>query len=351
MGVFITIVQFMGLLAVVVLVHEFGHFATAKAFGVKVHEFGFGFPPRLIGVRKGETVYTVNLLPLGGFVKMEGENDPSQPRSLASKGVGTRFIVLAAGPFMNVVLGIVLLAALFWFTVNSLRVGEVVPGLPAERGGVLAGDVILEVNGEQVKTFRELDAHIDRNGGRKVGWLIRRDGAERIVHLVPAVDSPPAEGATAGISVQLVGEQKTFPTRPPWEAVALAAERVVFVPVALKDAITDWLVNGGEVPFAGPIGIAQGTGEVVQEYDLIALVPLAALLSISLAIFNILPIPALDGGRLVFVILEWVRRGKRVPPEKEGFVHAVGFMLLIGMLVALSYNDIVRLVEGNSILR
>ena len=351
MEVLLTILQFFGVLAVVVIIHELGHFATAKAFGVQVHEFGFGFPPRLLGVRRGETVYTLNLLPLGGFVRMEGESDPSKPRSLARKGVGTRLIVLAAGPFMNVVLGLVLLTSIFWFTVDVLRVGSVVPDSAAERAGLLAGDKILKVNGQSLDSFTELDRQIDRNGGQEMEWLINRDGAERYIRLVPELDGEAGEGATAGISVELIGQQRRTPTRPLWGAFALAAERAVYIPVALKDAVVDWIADDGEIPFAGPIGIAQGTGEIVREYEIIALVPLAALLSISLAIFNILPIPALDGGRIVFVMIEWVRRGKRIPPEKEGFVHVVGFVFLIGMLVALSYNDIVRLVEGNSILR
>ena len=352
MDVLITVLEFLGVMAVVVMVHEFGHFAAAKAFGIKVNEFGFGFPPKVVRVfRKGETDYTINLLPIGGFVKLEGENDASHPRSLAGKGVGTRTVVLVAGVFMNLVLAIVLLAGLFLFTTDEIRIGQVAPGSPAARAGVLSGDALLEVNGGSVKTFEELASLIDSARGEEIEWLIKRDSIEQRVHLEPRVEPPEGEGPT-GVSIELVSVQHTSPTRSPWDALARGVELTWSVPGLLKHAITDWLVDGGPTPFAGPVGIAQTTGEVTREMGIISIVPLAAMLSISLAIFNILPIPALDGGRLMFVLLEWVRRGKRIPPEKEGLVHLVGFVVLIVLVLGpLTYNDIARIVDGGSLLR
>ena len=350
MDVFITTVQFLAVLALVVIVHELGHFATAKAMGIQVNEFAFGFPPRLFGFQKGETVYSVNLLPLGGFVKLEGENDPSMPRSLASKGVGTRFLVLVAGPFMNAVLAIVLLTGLFMFTLDELRINAVSVDSPASDAGILEGDVILEVDGKKVKDFDTLAQLVNAGKGREIEWLIRRSGLETPVRLVPRVDPPEGEGAT-GITVELGASHKATPVRPPWEALWMGLKRTGLVLEAMKDELGNWVSEGKTPDVAGPIGIAQVTGEVARDAGLVSLVPLAALFSISLAVFNILPIPALDGGRIAFVVLEWVRRGKRVPPEKEGLVHLVGFVVLIALIITISYNDVVRIVDGNSLLR
>ena len=353
MEILITIVAFMGVLGLVVVAHEFGHYATAKAFGIKVNEFGFGFPPRLLGVRKGETLYSINLIPLGGFVKLEGENDPTVPRSLASKGVGTRAIVLVAGVVMNVVLAIVLLAALFMFTVDDevrTRVGGVAPASPAQLAGVQPGDRILQVTGIPLKAYDDLANLINANRGKEMEWLIQRDGEQQHLRVVPRVNPPPGEGAT-GITLQFLGVQRWTPTRPPWEAVALGAERTWSIVAAMKGYVSDWIIEGGEAPFASPIGIAHGTGEAAREWGPVFLIPIAALISIGLAIGNILPIPPLDGGRLFLVILEWLRRGKRLPPEKEGIVNLVGIMALIAFLVAVGYNDIMRIVEDGSLLR
>ena len=350
MEILVTIIQFLAVLALVVVVHEWGHFAAAKAMGIQVNEFAIGFPPRLLGFRKGETLYSLNLLPLGGFVKLEGENDPSKPRSLASKGVGTRFLVLVAGPFMNAVLAVVLLTGLFMFTVDELSVRGVSPDSPAEMAGVLPGDTLLKVNNERVRNFDALADRINAHRGEEIEWLIRRDGAEMRLLLVPRANPPEGQGAT-GITVQIGGRQQASPVRPPWEALWMGLKRTGLVLEAMKDEVSG-VVSGGKTPeVAGPIGIAQLTGEVARDAGLISLVPLAALFSISLAVFNILPFPALDGGRLAFVILEWVRRGKKIPPEKEGLVHLVGFVVLIAIIITISYNDITRIVDGNSLLR
>ena len=207
MEILITILEFLGVLAVVVIVHEFGHFATAKAFGIRVNEFGFGFPPRLLGLRRGETVYTLNLLPLGGFVKLEGENDPTDPRSLASKGVGTRFLVLVAGSFMNVVLAVVLLSGLFMFTVGVIRVADVSPGSPADLARLLPGDTIIDVNGNRVESFEELVNEVHPNRGTEVEWRIRRGDNRLAVSLVPQINHLSEELAT-GISVDTMGERR-----------------------------------------------------------------------------------------------------------------------------------------------
>ena len=353
MDIVITLIQFLGVLVVVVLVHEFGHFASAKAFGIRVNEFGFGFPPRLLGIRKGETVYTVNLIPLGGFVKLEGEQSgvSNDPRSFAFQPPGVRLVVLVAGVVMNVVLGIVLLSVFFMFAVSEFRVGQVEPGSPAEAAGLIDGDRIVEMNGEPLQDFQDFSERINANKGQRIEWTVLRDGKKMAVRLTPRENPPEGQGP-AGISrVSVIGSQRLEFTRDPLDAVGLGFQRTVQFPGAVKDAIVDWASDDGPVPFAGPVGIAQGTGEVAREFGLFYLIPLAAGLSLALAISNILPIPPLDGGHILFVIIEWARKGKKIPPEKQGLVHMAGLALLIGMVVAVSYNDLQRLIDGASILQ
>ena len=178
--------------------------------------------------------------------------------------------------------------------------------------------------------------------------MVRRGDLERTLRLAPR-ESTLLKEVSTGITVDYVGLQGR-PVHPPWEALAMGFKGTGTVMVAMKREVSGWISEGNATGIAGPIGIAQVTGEVVREAGLVSLVLLAALISISLAIFNILPIPALDGGRLVFVILEWVRRGKRIPPEKEGMVHMVGFAVLMAAVVVIGYNDIMRIVEGRSLL-
>ena len=353
MDIITTLLQFLGVLVVVVLVHEFGHFASAKAFGIRVNEFGFGFPPRLLGIRKGETVYTVNLIPLGGFVKLEGEQSGTSddPRSFSSKPPGVRFIVLVAGVVMNVILGIVLLSVFFMFAASEFRVGQVEPGSPAEAAGLINGDTIVEMNGEYLHDFREFADRIDENKGRRIEWTVSRDGEKMAFRLTPRENSPEGQGPTGISGISVIGSQRLGLTRDPLDAVALGFQRTAQFPGAVKDAIVDWAADDGPLPFAGPVGIAQGTGEVARELGLFYLIPLAAGLSLALAISNILPIPPLDGGHILFVIIEWARKGKKIPPEKQGLVQIAGLALLIGFVVAVSYNDLQRLIDGASILQ
>jgi len=252
---------------------------------------------------------------------------------------------------MNVVLGIVLLSAFFMFATAEFRVGQVEPGSPAETAGILEGDTILEMNGEPLHDFDHLLERVDSNRGQEIVWLVERDEELRLVRLTPREDPPEGEGPTGISRISIIGSQQGTPTRNPLDAIGLGFKRTWLFPTAVKDAIVDWVAGDGAVPFAGPVGIAQGTGEVARELGIFYLIPLAAGLSLALAISNILPIPPLDGGHIVFVVLEWTRRGKRIPPEKQGMVHMVGMAGLLTLLAVVSYNDILRIIQGNSLIQ
>ncbi|MBI4299401.1 MAG: site-2 protease family protein, partial [Chloroflexi bacterium] len=342
----LTIVYFILLLGILVFVHELGHFATAKAFGIQVNEFGFGFPPRLLGLRWRGTLYSLNLVPLGGFVKMVGEEDPGHPRSLAGKPIFTRFIVLVAGSFMNGLLAVAIFTVFFMTPqetlVGQVRIQQVTPDSPAARAGLKPGDTVLRVNGERVLNHAELARLIHLNLGSPMEWVITRGSSPEFatyetVQLVPRWKPPQGEGAT-GIFIATINPRVVRVSYPIWKAVPLGAKEVGEVLVLGKNEVIRWIIGGSKPQVAGPIGIAQMTGEVA-EAGLTPFIQFVALLSINLAIINVFPIPMLDGGRLLFLGIEWVRRGKRVPPKREAMVHLMGLALLLSLVIVISYFD------------
>ena len=336
-----------------VVIHELGHFAVAKFFGVRVNEFGVGFPPKLFGWRKGETEYTFNAVPLGGFVRLEGEEEATDPRSLASKSPAVRAAILGAGSFMNAVLAVAIFAVLFMIP-NDVTVGDVVvkdvsPNSPAAEAGIGPGDRIIAVAGQPVESTNQVSAGITRNLGSDLSLKIESGGQTREVSVIPRWRPPEGEG-NVGVLLSLENSRVESRSYYPWEAVGKGAAQVVEVVTLTWRSITHWLFRDAPTPFSGPVGIVSGSKEAVDIGGIDTLIPLAALLSISLAIFNILPIPALDGGRLLFVIIELIRGGKKIPAEKERLVHMLGFALLITLVLMVSYNDIVRLVRGESFI-
>jgi regulator of sigma E protease len=434
-AVFFALVTFVPMLLVLVVVHELGHFVTARAYGVKVLEFGIGYPPKVFGIYTGRTtllldantrlvnledyseltsgrlvkiqsvedangnlvarvieapqrirvkgpqtlqdvgsenylnhegrvrevtgnslvvadmLYSLNLLPLGGFVKLAGENNPAVPRSLASKGAGPRAVVLAAGAFMNAILPIILFTAVFIIPqqveVGSVVVSQVEPGSPAETAGVKPNDIIVVSDGDPIETPQELVRSIARNPGSEIEWVVDRGAHQDTLAVTPRSNPPQGQGPT-GIGIDLVNVRTETRYETPWTAVGLAFTSTWDMLVLLKHEISGWVTGDRSPQFSGPIGIAQITGEISRQGGVHGWLVLSVLLSINLAVLNILPIPMLDGGRLLFVAIEWVRRGKRVPPEKEGLVHLVGFVVLIGLIILISANDIKRLIEGVS---
>lgn len=348
-----TIIAFAAILVVLIIAHELGHLAAAKMVGVKVEEFGLGFPPRVFAIKRGETEYSLNLIPLGGFCRMLGEEDPKETRSLASKNKRTRILVLSAGSLMNVLLPVVLFTASFALphqvVQEQVRVDKVDPGSPAETAGVMPGDVILEINGNAVANRGELASGIRSHLGTEIAILVQQgQDSPRLVRLVPRWNPPAGQGA---IGVQLGSAE--FATarefQPIWQAAVSGVKTTWDTLVLFRNEILGWFIKKQAPQVAGPIGIAQVTGEVAQA-GLSPLLAFAALISVNLAIFNLLPIPGLDGGRLIFVFLEWVLRGRRVSPRREQLVHFIGFAVLIALVVLVSYFDIMRITAGESLM-
>ena len=353
MEVFITVIAFLGILAVLIIAHEFGHYITAKAAGVTVEEVGIGFPPRLLSFKGGGTIYSLNAIPLGGFVKMAGEEDSKVAGSLASKSIPARLLTLSAGSLMNLLLPLLLFSVAFMVPHNivygQVQVDEVAANSPAARAGIAAGDSILEINGKQVNSVGDVQRGIQLNLGQAVSLLIQHaDDTVEEVRAVPRWQPPEGEGAI-GVAVRTVSPTVVRQSYPFWQAIPMGVRECIDTFVLFKNGIISMIIGSVPTILAGPVGIAQLTGEVAQA-GFSPLLEFAAFLSINLAIINLLPLPALDGGRIAFVLLEAVRRGKRVSARVEGMIHMAGFAMLITFLVLITYQDIIRIVSGESLL-
>lgn len=345
---------FIVILVSLVVAHELAHFFTAKLFGVHVLEFGVGFPPRIFARRFGDTEYSLNWMPLGGFVRLLGEEDPTHPSSLASRPAWQRLIVLASGSVINLVLPIVLFA--FAFTVpHEVSVGRAVisavgANSPAAEAGLRSGDVILSIGGREARNTLDAGRFIRLNQGVPTDVRVRRGSEELTVNVTPRWAPPANEGPT-GIQIAL---QTPFTEREalmPWESLPLGLRTTLDTMVLACNEILSWVKGGARPQVAGPVAIAQTTGEVAREGGLSPLLELAALLSINLGLLNLLPLPMLDGGRALFVVIEVLRRGRRVAPEKEAMVHLVGFVVFITLAVVVTFADISRIVQGDSLFR
>lgn len=354
MDFFLTLLAFLFVLAIVIIAHELGHFATAKACGIKVEEFGIGYPPRLFGIKRGETVYSLNAIPLGGFTKMAGEEDPQVERSLASKGVGTRLLVLSAGSLMNAILPFLLLSIALMIPhtvyVGDVVVEEVSADSPAEMAGITAGDTLISANGHTINNTSDLSRYIQLNLGGELDLLIEHsDGTTEEAALSPRWRPPEDQGSIgAAVSNQNLIEESQ--SEPFWQAIPMGIGQTFETMVLFKNGILSLFIGTADVGgVAGPVGIAQITGEVAKA-GISPLLEWTAFFSLNLAILNLLPLPALDGGRIAFVLLEWVRRGKRISPKREGLVHLIGFALLMVFILAVTFQDILRIISGGSII-
>jgi regulator of sigma E protease len=351
----LTAISFIVVLSLLVFVHELGHFVVAKRAGVKVEEFGFGYPlPNglftITLFKRGETVYTLNPIPFGGFVRMAGEENPEAERGLASKSKLARIGVLSAGSVMNIFLGIVFFALCFmlgWpepIEFDNAIIESVISGSPAEQAGLKIGDTVIRADDEYIDNPDELVAYTRTKLNEEMLLVIKREGKILQIRVTPRLDS---EGISRiGVAITPAVTKIGLKSYPLGKAFLRGLERTIGV-IAFTFYVPVLVLRGLlSVEMArpiGPVGIAQLASQAVQQSVetgwWFPILNLMALLSTGLAVANMLPLPGLDGGRIFFVVVEAIR-GKRIDPEKEGAVHLIGLALLVTLLIFITYQDI-----------
>lgn len=329
---FVAIIVF----GILVLIHELGHFTVAKLAGIKVHEFAIGMGPKLIQIKKGETVYSIRALPLGGYVRMEGEDEGSDdPRGFSNKSVLARIAVIFAGPFMNFVLSIALFSIIFYsIGAPTTKINKVIDQSPAQVAGIQDGDTIYSINGERMDSWYKIIDTISNSKEESINITVIRNG-DKIDRSVKTVTDINTNRVTIGIETTIEKSISTSIGNGFVAVKTITADILGF----LKGLITRESNTAGGV--MGPIGIISLVGQVAKT-GWLEIMELTAVLSINLGLINLLPIPALDGSRIMFLLAE-VLRGKPVDPEKEGMIHLIGFGILITLMLFVTYKDLLKL--------
>ncbi len=320
---------------ILILVHELGHFTAAKLSKIKVREFAVGMGPAIFKKQKGETMYSVRALPIGGFCNMEGEDEQSEDeRAFGNKGILERFAVLIAGASMNILLGFFIFTAIMLTQQQTYVpvIDTVLENTPAQSVGLMTGDKITRINKTKINIQNDFAFEMSRYRGGEINIEFARDGQRKNITLTPEKNEEGRYliGFTNSVS------DLTFVSR-----VSNSFYMTLFTSKAVLVSLAD-VISGRHSykDMSGPVGIISHIGVAAKE-GILDLAGLTAFITINLGVFNLLPLPALDGGRLLFLFIEGIRR-KKIPPEREGLIHFIGFALLIALMLLATTNDIGR---------
>ncbi len=328
-----------------IIIHELGHFMVAKLVGIKVYEFSLGFGPKLASIGKGETAYNLRAIPLGGFVRMAGMDpkeeldEKDQERSFSKKTVGQRAGVIFAGPLMNFILAVLLLAIVLALQgqpvpSSGTGVGEVLPGYPAQEAGIIAGDKIVAIDHRPVDKWANMVETINERPGETISITVIRDGIQREFEVKTVVSNE------SGMGMIGIYPEEDYVKIGIYQSIVLGVKWTVNITVLILDFLSKMIIGQAPADVGGPVRIVSEIGKAAQ-VGFPFLLRLSAFLSINLGLFNLLPIPALDGSRILFLGWEKVR-GRPVDPVKENYIHLIGFGLLLLLIVIITYNDILN---------
>ena len=338
----LTILAAVFVFGVLVTVHEFGHFITAKLTGMRVDEFAIGFGPAIYKKQEGETLYSLRAIPLGGFNRIAGMDpeDPVEPDSFKGKPIPARMLVILAGAIMNFILPVLLFSGIFMFdgitrVVDQPIVGQAMVGRAASVAGVRDGDLILSINGQKLSTWHEVIAATKANGTKEMTMVCKtKEGAGKEFKVTPVYNKELGR-ALVGISPKF--EKKAL---GPMESVKMGFSYTERVMVAMVDGLKNMVTGRSKVEVSGPIGVAQAAGQVAEQ-GILPLLNFVAFLSINLGVINLLPLPALDGGHFILLVLEFFR-GKPLGAKAMNNIQMAGVVLILAITIFSTFKDITR---------
>lgn len=337
----LTILAAVFVFGVLVTVHEFGHFITAKLTGMKVEEFAIGFGPTIYQTKDGDTLYSLRAIPLGGYNKIAGmdPDDPVTEDGFNSKPIPSRMLVILAGALMNFILPIILFSGIFMVNgmekpVDQPVLGKVVFEMAADKAGLKVGDRILTINGEQVHTWTDVVGKLRANGAKEVTLTAESAGVTKTYTMMPVMDKELGR-ALIGISPQF---EKTQPGV--FESIGLGFKYTNYVIVSMVEGLKNIIVGKATADVAGPIGVAKMAGDIAEQ-GVLPLMNFVAFLSINLGVINLLPLPALDGGHFVLLMLEALR-GKPLGSKAMNNIQMIGICLILALTLFSTFKDITR---------
>ncbi|WP_419724911.1 RIP metalloprotease RseP [Terrisporobacter petrolearius] len=335
-----TIIAALLLFGVIILIHEFGHFIFAKKNGITVHEFSIGMGPKLFGKEKNGTMYSIRILPIGGYVSMEGEDEESnKPGSFGTKSILQRASVIFAGPFFNLVLAVIFLIPVFIYMGSPTTTLEILDNTPASKVNLQTGDIVKSVNGKEINSWNEFTKIISSSKGEELSIAVDRNNKTVKVNVMPEKN----KDGTYKIGVTYKKDRSIISAIK--QSFIQTGQITIQMITFLKQMITGTVPGGFTNSVAGPVGVISIVSGAAKT-GIMNLLYLGSIISLNLAIINLVPFPALDGGRLLLLFIEWIRGGKKINPDKEAMINMIGFCALMAFMVFITYNDVTKLFKG-----